>query len=121
MPFDNPPEQHLPIELILLRLARSSIDQPNKWAKRCFFDGRGGNRYCAFEAIRIACDGLGISLQKRLVRALAREIPLGFHATICFLPAKAKVIIYNDSKQTTHEMVMRMYDRAIARLEPVPA
>jgi hypothetical protein len=111
MPFDNPPQPRQ--EIILLRDARERITGPTRWAKGCWVQPPTG--VCAIEAVKIVCHGRGRMIGK-LSRALARELPKQYR-WLCFLPALSRVVFYNDRKHTTHQMVIELFDAAIARME----
>lgn len=110
MPFDNPPQPRQ--EIILLRAARERINNPLRWAQGCWIKPPVGA--CAIQALRTVCTKN--TMVRTLARVLARELPRRYRV-LFFLPARTRVILYNDRKHTTHQMVMELFDAAIMRLE----
>ena len=115
MPFDNPPQPREDVRL--LRLAKRQIDSEWRWTKGRY---RHHNRVCTVEAIRVACGNRQRHLSpmsRHLLRVLANELPRGPRWVARVLGARSAMIMFNDSKGTTHQMVMEVFDSAITRLE----
>jgi hypothetical protein len=121
MPFDNPPQGPLS-DLEILMDARSRIDSPDRWLKG---DLRKGNRHCLVAALAMACRNPQFDqpsgTERRLILAMARQLPRGLgrlQRMICFKPMQ-RLIRFNDSRRTTHNDVMALFDRTIQHLANV--
>lgn len=121
MPFDamgNGPQS----DADLLRAARSLIAIPSLWTQGAYSRNRWDyTARCAMMALGVAC-GCGnqtprvpTGQQRQLARLLVNEMPRrgGFFGRL--LPANGRLIMFNDSRRTTHDDVLRLFDRAIAR------
>lgn len=121
MPFDvcapvPPPSSP---ELDLLRLARNIISHPLSWTKARYVSQ--GGAYCALGAIGVAADNprkgtRPTIIERRVARILADEIPCGLRFRFAGT-ARMRVVYFNDRKTTNHAMIIKLFDRAITRLE----
>jgi hypothetical protein len=118
MPFDNPP-QGPSSDLEILMDARGMIDSPDRWLKGNF---RKEDRHCLVAALALACRNPQFDqpsgTERRLIRAMARQLPGGrsrLQRMICFNPMQ-RLIRFNDSRRTTHDNVMALFDRTIEHL-----
>lgn len=124
MPFDGPyPNQFGDIEL--LTDARSRISSRQSWVQGRFQDG---NRHCLVAALSLVGGSRSFHLPNRTERRLARLIaaqilpsaPLVFRLRL--MPARQRLMWFNDGPYTRHEDVMALFDRTIHRLTTkVPA
>jgi hypothetical protein len=116
MPFDNPYE--VPIgDLEILIDARARISSENSWVKRCFQNGRG---YCVVGALSLACGSPGFNVanqtERRLVQLLAKQLEPSLPWGIRLLPARYRLMSFNDHPRTSHNDVMILFDRTISCL-----
>jgi hypothetical protein len=117
MPFDNPRE--VPFgDIELLREARSRISGRGDWVQGRFRDGR---RECLVAALSVVSGSRGFNMpnrtERRLARILAAHIPpRRLWTRIKILPARQRLIIFNDDLRTRHEDVLAVFDQAIERL-----
>jgi hypothetical protein len=126
MPFDAP--QQTPFgDIELLLDARRLISERGHWVKRRFQDG---NRRCLVAALSSVSVSQGSGLasrverqlsrllagrvERRLSRLLARRLPSRmFWSPMKILPARQRLMLFNDDPRTRHEDVVALFDRAI--------
>lgn len=108
MPFDNPqpPSRYT----APLHDAKHYIRYPNLWTKDIDFDGP---RMCLVSAVQFASELYHYDDLPYLLRLLCKELPSPWRWMP--MPARTKLIIFNDRGSTTHADVIDMFDRAIAR------
>jgi hypothetical protein len=117
MPFDNP--HQLPFgDSELLREARSRISSRADWVQGRFRDGR---RECLVAALSVVSGSRSFNMPNRTERRLARLLavhipPRRFWTRVKILPARQRLIIFNDSFCTKHEDVVALFDDAIHEL-----
>jgi hypothetical protein len=116
MPFDIP--YQVPAEdLEILVDARARISDKNSWVKRRFHDGNG---YCLIGALSLACGSRGFNVtnqtERRLTQLLAKQLEPSPSWGIRLLPARFRLISYNDHPGTSHDDVMALFDRTISCL-----
>lgn len=114
MPFDNPHQAPFG-DIELLREARSRISSKSDWVQGRF---RDGHRECLVAALSVVSGSRAFNMpnrtERRLVRLLAVHIPRRrFWTRIRLLPARQRLIIFNDGLHTRHEDVMAVLDDAI--------
>jgi len=118
MPFDNPHEMPFG-DIEILRDAQSRISQRRDWVQGCF---RDGDRHCLVAALSLASGSRSFRrsspTERRLARLLARELPdaAPFWARSQFIPARQRLMWFNDNAVTHHADVMALFDRTIAHL-----
>jgi hypothetical protein len=114
MPFDAP--QQTPFgDIELLLHARRLISDRGHWVKRRFQDG---NRRCLVAALSSVSvsqgSGLASRVERRLSRLLARQLQSRmFWSRMKILPARQRLMLFNDDPRTRHEDVVALFDRAI--------
>ena len=126
MPFDNPYQTPFgDIELLLD--ARRLISDRGHWVKRRFQDG---NRRCLVAALSSVSlsQGSGLSsrvkrrlsrllasrVERRLSRLLARQLPSrALWSRVKVIPARQRLMLFNDDPGTKHEDVVALFDHAI--------
>ena len=118
MPFDNP--HQAPIgDLEILADARARIDSENSWVKGRFKDG---DRHCLVAALSLACGSRSFNIpnktERRLVRLLVKQLPpdTPFWARIRFVPARQRLMAFNDDSGTSHGNIVALLDQAISDL-----
>jgi hypothetical protein len=118
MPLDNP--YRTPFgDLGLLADAQDRISTRNTWVQGRFKDG---NRRCLVAALSVASGSSSFELpnqtERRLARLLAAHIPrtAPFWARIRLVPARQRLMWFNDSPRTGHEDVMALFDRTFCHL-----
>jgi hypothetical protein len=118
MPFDNP--HHPPIgDLEILMDASNCVSIQSKWVKGNF---RDGDRHCLVAALFLACGSRSLTIpnrkERRLARMLANQLPsrAPFRTKIRLIPARQRLMWFNDDPRTCHEDVMTLFDRAIDHL-----
>lgn len=117
MPFDNP--HRIPFgDVELLREARSRISSRRDWVQGRF---RDGHRECLVAALSVVSGSRGFNMPNRLERRLARLLAVHiphrrFWARFRLIPARQRLIIFNDGLRTRHEDVMALFDHAIDHL-----
>jgi hypothetical protein len=129
MPFDNPHQTPFG-DLELLLDARRLISDRGHWVKRRFQDG---NRRCLVAALSSVSvsqgSGLGSRVERRLSQLLAsraerrlsrllvRQLPPRmFWSRMKILPARQRLMLFNDDPRTRHEDVIALVDRTIDHL-----
>jgi hypothetical protein len=93
--------------------ARALIDTPEYWCQRAPGIMRNGHpAYCAYIAIADAAEW-GSRVEAR--EAFARALPLWWrvYSALHGISVDQSVIWFNDRKRTTHNHIMRAFDRAI--------
>jgi hypothetical protein len=118
MPFDGPyPNPFGDIEL--LTEARSRISSRESWVQGRF---QGGNRRCLIAALSLVCGSRSVRMpnrtERRLARLIAVQIPPSapFVVRLRLLPARQRLMSFNDEPHTRHEDVMALFDRTIHSL-----
>ena len=118
MPFDNP--NQAPIgDLAILLDARDRIVEPSSWVQNKFKDG---NRHCLVAALSLACNSSSFSApnptETRLARMLAKQLPPSapLVVRIRVLPARQRLILFNDCRRICHHDVVALFDTAISQL-----
>jgi hypothetical protein len=123
MPFDNPHQTPFG-DIEILSDARGRISGENTWVQGHF---RDGNRHCLVDALSLVSGSRSVDqpnrTEKRLARFLAKQIPASrFWLRITLIPARQRLIGFNDDSQTSHADVLALCDRAIGKLmTKVPA
>ena len=118
MPFDNPHQTPYG-DLELLIEARGRISSREAWIRGHF---RKGGRYCLVAALSLTCGsrsfGLPNRTELRLSRLIAMQMPSDapFWIRYRFMPARRRLIAFNDDLFTHHEDVIALFDRAIEHL-----
>lgn len=115
MPFDNPHQTPFG-DLELMMEARGYISNRTAWVQGHF---RKKGRYCLVAALSLTCGSRSFAMpnktERRLARLITAEIPP--NAPFCirhrFMPARWRLISFNDDPLTRHEDVMALLDRAI--------
>jgi len=118
MPFDNP--YQIPVgDFAILVEARSRISDHKLWMKGTFADGE---RHCLLGALSLACASRSFSFpnrdERRLARMLALQLPLKapLLSKLWLLPARRRLMLYNDDPRTRHDDVLSLFERAIHHL-----
>ena len=116
MPFDNPFEGPFG-DIQILMDARSRISERGGWLKGQF---RDGDRHCLVDALSVASGSRSVNLpnrtEKRLARLLVNQLaPKSrfWSRVIRPIPARRRLIWFNDDPRTKHEDVMVLFDRTI--------
>ena len=118
MPFDNPHQTPFG-DLELLMETRGRISSRDNWVQGHF---RKGGRYCLVAALSLTCGsrsfGVSNRTELRLSRLVAMHMPpdAPFWIRYRFMPARRRLIAFNDDLLTRHEDVMALFDRAIEHL-----
>lgn len=117
MPFDVLPEDPHHHDAKMLRLAKENIGRPELWVQGVPTTFRNGHpvQMCAVQSINFVCITQGDA--RRLIRTLAKSLPLTFRVAGFFLTSQGKVMAYNDNHWTNHTKIMTLFDLAITRLE----
>ena len=115
MPYDNPPQ--LPVgDIDILIDVQSAISHRNTWVQNRF---RDGNRKCLVAALSLACGSPAFSqpnpTERRLARVLAKELPSNapLGTRLRLIPARQRLMWFNDHNRTAHADVLALLDRAI--------
>lgn len=110
-----------------LRNAKAIISDPNKWGRHYYAADEGGDPvdhdspeatcFCTFGAVMkaVSCDEDDEFGIERTVRLFQCEATLEASLPIYDGDRYHTVIGFNDDPDTTHDDVMALYDRAIAR------
>jgi hypothetical protein len=126
MPFDNPYQTPFG-DFEILTDARSRISNHDRWVQGRF---RDGDRHCLVAALSLASGSRSFDLpnrtERRLAKVLASQLPrrVPFWMRIRFIPARQRLMWFNDSYRTSHEDVMALFDRTnyhLGRAAPVSA
>jgi hypothetical protein len=113
MPFDS---TEIPVspEVALLRRAQRMIRHPATWWQGGWCDdAEVPHAVCMLTAIQVAAGNSSkrTVVEKRAARMLARHLPATWVGYL--LTARANLVGFNDDPQTTHAMVMDLFDRTI--------
>jgi hypothetical protein len=115
MPFDG--QYHNPSsDIELLTEARSRISSRDSWIQGRFQDG---DRHCLIAALSLVCGNRSFCLpsptERRLARLIAMRIPPNapYLVRLRLLPARGRLMSFNDDLRTRHEDVLALFDRAI--------
>ena len=118
MPFDNP--HQMPFgDLELLMEARGRISSRDTWVQGHF---RKEGRYCLVASLSLTCGtrsfGMPSRTEQRLSRLVAKHMPSNapFLVRHRFMPARWRLIAFNDDLLTRHKDVIALFDRAIEHL-----
>lgn len=94
-----------------LQNARDLITDPNKWTKRSFAKDSHGNSvsatssravcFCSIGALEHVSNGIGYEKSLNILQSIA--------------PLYTTVIVYNDSYNTTHDDILKLFDVAIEK------
>lgn len=118
MPFDNPHQTPFG-DLELLMEARGRISSRDTWVQG-HFQKRG--RYCLVASLSLTCGsrsfGMPNRTKQRLSRLVAKQMPsnVPFWTRQKFMPARWRLISFNDDPHTRHDDVLALLDRAIDHL-----
>jgi hypothetical protein len=118
MPFDNPHQTPFG-DLELLMEARGRISSRDTWVQGHFQKER---RYCLVASLSSTCGsrsfGMPNRTELRLSRLVAIQMPSDapFWIRLKLMPARWRLIAFNDDLLTHHEDVMTLLDRAIEHL-----
>jgi hypothetical protein len=124
MPFDNPHQTPYG-DLELLMEARGRISSREAWV-RGHFQKEG--HYCLVASLSVTCGsrsfGMPNRTEQRLSRLIVMQVPSSapFWIRYRFMPARRRLIAFNDDELTRHADVIALLDRAIDNLlSTVPA
>jgi hypothetical protein len=115
MPFDFPDQAPIS-DLEILVDARARISSENAWVKGRFEDG---DRLCLVAALSLACGSRSFNIpnktERRLARLLARQLTSGlpWRMRTRLVPARSRLMSYNDHPRTTQGDVAALFDRTI--------
>jgi hypothetical protein len=118
MPFDNPHQTPFG-DLEVLMEARDLISRKEAWVQG-HFQKRG--RYCLVASLSLTCGsssfGMPNRTERRLSRLGAKQMPsnAAFLVRYRFMPARQRLIAFNDDPHTRHDDVLALLDRTIDRL-----
>lgn len=97
----------------ILIAARKLIDKPEKWCKGWYMNNANGNRVSDSKLAASYC--LVGACNVNAVNLSEVELHAAHNALIKALPTNHTLLAdFNDSLDTTHDDVMKLYDRAIA-------
>lgn len=115
MPFDIPHQPPVG-DLHTLLDARGRISDQRSWLKGGF---QNGHRHCLVGALSLACGSRTFDTpsrtERRLVRLLAKHLPpkAPLWVRVSLLPARYRLMLFNDHRRTTHDDVLALFDRTI--------
>jgi len=118
MPFDNPNQAPFS-DLELLREARSRISGRDRWVQGRSQDG---DRRCLVAALSVVSGSRSFTMPNRVERGLARVLATQLPPTarswtrLRCIPARQRLMWFNDDPRTRHEDVMALFDRTIHHL-----
>lgn len=119
MPFDPLGfDPKTPSDLELLKRARALIADPDHWTKRAYIDTVNGFiQRCPIAALADTCGAttyvqLG-RRERQLARLLIQAMPANGGLLSKLVTDRRRLILFNDSNDTTHQDVMVLFDRAI--------
>ena len=118
MPFDNPHQTPFG-DLELLMEARGRISSRDTWVQG-HFQKRG--RYCLVASLSLTCGSRSFGMPNRTELRLSRLVAMHMSSNAPFLvrhrfmPARWRLIAFNDDLLTHHEDVIALLDRAIEHL-----
>jgi hypothetical protein len=107
-------------DLQILTEARDLISDRTRWLKHSF--NRDGDRFCLVGALSVVCGSRGFALpnrtERRLARVLAEQLKFQspWWASIALIPARNRLMWWNDRLRTTHDEVLALFDRTISAL-----
>jgi hypothetical protein len=118
MPFDNP--HQTPVgDLELLLEARGRISRSDAWVRGHFQKER---RNCLVAALSLTCGSRNFGMPNRTELRLSRLIAMQMPSNAPFLiryrlmPARWRLIAFNDDPLTRHGDVLALLDRTIDNL-----
>ena len=128
MPFDFP-HQAPSGDLAILVDARARMSCETMWVKGRFEDG---DRHCLVAALSLACGSRSFNIpnktERRLARLLAKQLSpdLPWRMRSRLVPARSRLMSFNDYPRTRQGDVDALFDRTISCLmsnspELVPA
>ena len=123
MPFDNPHQTPFG-DLELLMEARGRISSRDTWVQG-HFQKRG--RYCLVASLSLTCGSRNFGMPNRMELRLSRLVALHMPSNAPFLvrhrfmPARWRLIAFNDDLLTRHKDVTALFDRAIEHLASTPS
>jgi hypothetical protein len=118
MPFDNPHQTPFG-DLELLMEARGRISERDAWVRGHF---QKGWRYCLVASLSLTCGsrsfGMSNRTEKRLTRLIAKQMASDapFWVRHRLMPARWRLIAFNDDPHTSHDVVIALLDRTIDHL-----
>lgn len=118
MPFDHPTPAPIG-DLDILLDTRDRIESRERWIQKLFEDG---DRHCLVAALSLACRSPSFyapnKLERRLARMLARQLPpeAPWWTRFELVPARRRLMSFNDDRRTRHENVIALIDRTIQHL-----
>jgi hypothetical protein len=118
MPFDNPHQTPFG-DLELLMETRGRISRKEAWIRGHF---RKRGRYCLVASLSLTCGSRSFGMpnrkEQRLSRLIAMQMPSSapFLIRYRFMPARRRLIAFNDDLLTQHEDVLALLDRTIDHL-----
>jgi hypothetical protein len=118
MPFDNPHQTPFG-DLELLMEARDRISRKESWVQGHF---RKEGRDCLVASLSLACGSRSFGMPNRMELRLSRLVATQMLADAPFwirlrlMPARHRLIAFNDDLLTHHEDVIAILDRAIDHL-----
>jgi hypothetical protein len=118
MPFDAPYQTSFG-DIELLIDARSRISGRKSWVQGRYQDG---DRHSLVAALSLACGSRSFHMpnrtEKRLARLIAKQMPLDapFMVRCGLIPARHRLMSWNDDPRTAHEEVIALFDRTIDHL-----
>lgn len=102
--------------LTILKKARALLDNPAKWCQGAFARAKNGNhigpetkgavQWCAVGAVRKVAGGPS-----------ADSIHEALHELNASIRGGDSIMVYNDGENRKHAQVLKVFDRAIERLE----
>lgn len=118
MPFDFP--HQAPVgDLEILVDARARMSGENMWVKGRFEDG---DRHCLVAALSLACGSRSFNIpnrtERRLARLLAKQLSpdLPWRMRSRLVPARSRLMSFNDYPRTRQGDVDALFDRTISCL-----
>ena len=118
MPFDNPHQTPFG-DLERLLETRGRISRSDAWVRGHY---RKGGRYCLAAALSLMCGSRSLYMpnrtERRLSRLIAMQMPFNapFWIRHRFMPARRRLIAFNDDPHTRHDDVLALLDRTIDHL-----
>jgi hypothetical protein len=115
MPFDNPHQTPFS-DLELLIEARRRISRRDAWVRGHF---RKGGRYCLVASLSLTCGSRSFGMPNRTEQRLSRLIAMQMPSNVPFwiryrlMPARWRLIAFNDDPLTRHGDVLALLDRTI--------
>ena len=118
MPFDNPDKEPFG-DLEILIDTRGRIRSEDAWIQGKFEDGQGR---CLVAALSLACQSRSFDvpnqIERRLAWMIAKQLPPDgpWWIRIRLVPARRRLMSFNDDPRTKHADVVALIDRTIERL-----